>query len=276
LGCSDTTSYHLSSPPPIVTTWPDVEPPACFGDETVLLIEEVSGGSGNYTFNINGGELLEIGDPVLIPSGIYIVTVFDDRGCSDDSTYIIMEPNPILVSIGPDNPIIDLGDSLFIIGHVDQSDNPINMMLWTSVAPVSCPTCEGTWVYNFVPTIYTWTVTDANGCQGSGSITVGVDFDRDVYIPNVFTPNNDGRNEEFRIHTGPGVESINYLHIYDRWGNLVHSETGLLPDPSGAGNWDGTYNGDELNPGVYVYVAEISFVDNHTTLIYRGDVTLIK
>ena len=276
LGCSDTTSYQLTSPPPIITTWPDVEPPACFGDETVLLIEEVSGGNGNYTFNINGGELLEIGDPVLIPSGIYIVTVFDDRGCSDDTTYIIMEPNPILVSIGPDNPIIDLGDSLFIIGHVDQSDNPISMTLWTSVAPVSCPTCEGTWVYNFVPTIYTWTVTDANGCQGSGSITVGVDFDRDVYMPNVFTPNNDGRNEEFKIYTGPGVESINYLHIYDRWGNLVHSETGLLPDPAGAGNWDGTFDGELLNPGVYVYVAEISFIDNHTTLIYRGDVTLVK
>ncbi len=275
-GCSDTTSYTLTSPPPIVTTWPDIVPPACFGDETVLQIDQVTGGNGNYSFNINGGQLLDIGDPVLIPSGIYIVSVFDDRGCSDDTTYIIMEPNPILVSIGPDDPIIDLGDSLFIIGHVDQSDNPIAMTAWTSVVPVSCPTCEGTWVFNFLPTLYTWTVTDANGCQGSASITVGVDFDRDVYMPNIFSPNNDGRNEDFKIYTGPGVESINFIHIYDRWGNLVHSETGLLPDPSGAGNWDGTYMGEPLSPGVYVFVAEISFIDNHTTLLYRGGVTLIK
>jgi len=275
-GCSDTTSYTLTSPPPIVTTWPDVVPPACFGDETVLLIDEVTGGNGNYSFNINDGLLLDIGDSVLIPSGIYIVSVFDDRGCSDDTTYIIMEPNPILVSIGPDNPIINLGDSLFIIGHVDQSDNPIAMTAWTSEVPVSCPTCEGTWVFNFLPTLYIWTVTDINGCQGSTSITVGVDFDRDVYMPNIFSPNNDGRNENFRIYTGPGVESINFIHIYDRWGNLVHSETGLLPNPSGAGNWDGTFNGEPLSPGVYVYVAEITFIDNHTTLLYRGDVTLVK
>lgn len=275
-GCSDTTSYTLSSPPPIVATWPNVEPPACFGDETVLQIDDVSGGSGNYTFNINGGQLLEIGDPVLIPSGIYIVSVFDDRGCSTDTTYTIMEPNPILVSIGPDNPVIDLGDSLFIIGHVDQSDNPISMMNWTSEVAVSCPTCEGTYVFNFIPTVYTWTVTDVNGCQGSASITVGVDFERDVFIPNVFSPNNDGRNDNFRIFTGPGVQMINYIHIYDRWGNLVYTISNQLPNQTGAGNWDGTNDGVPLNPGVYVYVAEITFIDQNTTLQYRGDITILK
>lgn len=275
-GCTDTTAYTLSSPPPIVVEWPSIEPPACFGDETLLQIDNVMGGNGNYSFNINGGQLLDIGEPVLIPSGIYIVSVFDDRGCSADSTYTVMEPNPILVSIGPDDPIIDLGDSLFIIGNIDQSDNPISMMMWTADVPVGCPTCEGTWVFNFIPTLYTWTVTDVNGCQGSASILVGVDYDRDVYFPSVFTPNNDGRNDEFMIFTGPGVELINYFHIYDRWGNLVHTQTNLLPNSSGAGSWDGTFNGKELSPGVYVYVAEVQFIDENTTLVFKGDITLIK
>ncbi|HUR31159.1 MAG TPA: gliding motility-associated C-terminal domain-containing protein [Saprospiraceae bacterium] len=275
-GCSDTTSYNLTSPPPIIVDWPVVSPPECFGDETVLQIDNVSGGNGNYSFTINGGELLDIGIPIMIPSGIYIVSVFDDRGCSSDTTYIIMEPNPILVSIGPDNPIIDLGDSLFLIGNVDQSDNAIIMTQWTGALPVSCPTCEGTWVYNFVPTLYTWTVTDVNGCQGSTSIMVGVDFDRDIYIPDVFSPNFDGLNDEFSIYTGLGVEKVNFLHIYDRWGNLVYSITDQLPNGSGVGSWDGTNDGEPLNPGVYVYVAEIQFIDNQTKLFYKGDVTLIK
>ncbi|HJW31687.1 MAG TPA: gliding motility-associated C-terminal domain-containing protein, partial [Saprospiraceae bacterium] len=180
-----------------------------------------------------------------------------------------------LVSIGPDNPIIDLGDSLFITGKVDQSDNPIASMQWTSDQPVSCSTCDGTWVYNSLPALYTWTVTDINGCTGSASVTVNVDFNRDVFIPNIFSPNNDGRNEDFRIYTGLGVVSINYLRIYDRWGNLVHSEENLLPSPTGAGNWNGTYDGKKLNPGVYVFVAEISFIDN-AKLVYRGDITLVR
>ncbi|HZV68215.1 MAG TPA: gliding motility-associated C-terminal domain-containing protein [Saprospiraceae bacterium] len=276
-GCTDTTSYILTSPPPIVTIWPDIVPPECFGDETVLQINQVSGGSGNYSFNINGGELLNIGEPVLIPSGIYIVSVFDDRGCSDDTTYIVMEPNPILLSISPGDAIIELGDSLLITGHVEQSDNPVAMTLWSSTDPqVSCATCDETYVFNFLPTVYTWTVTDINGCQGTASITVGVDFDRDVFIPNIFSPNSDGRNDHFSIFTGPGVVSVNYLHIYDRWGNLVHSQTKMLPSSKGAGDWDGTYDGQPLSPGVYVYVAEIQFIDNETKLIYRGDITLVK
>ena len=275
-GCTDTTSYLLTSPPPVVVEWPDVIAPACFGDETVLQIDNVSGGSGNYSFNINGGELMNIGDPVLIPSGIYIVNVFDDRGCSSDSTYIIMEPNPILVSIGPDNPVVDLGDSLFLVGNIDQSDTTIASMMWTSTVPVSCPTCEGTWVYNLLPTIYTWTVTDVNGCQGSASIMVGVDFERDVFVPTAFSPNNDGRNDDFKIFPGRGVELIHYIHIYDRWGNLVHSEENISPNSSGAGSWDGTFDGDPLPPGVYIYVAEVEFIDNDTRLVYKGDVTLIK
>jgi gliding motility-associated-like protein len=212
----------------------------------------------------------------MVPSGIYVVSVFDDRGCVSDSIYIIMEPNPILVTIDPVDPVIDLGDSLFISGTVIQSDEPIVMTVWTSQEPVSCASCPGTWVFNSLPTVYTWTVTDANGCQGSAFVIVDVDYDRDVYIPNIFSPNGDGRNDNFRIFTGLGVVSINYLHIFDRWGNLIHSEQNLLPNGAGAGNWDGTSNGKALSPGVYVYVAEITFVDNNTTLVYRGDVTLIK
>ena len=119
-------------------------------------------------------------------------------------------------------------------------------------------------------------MTDINGCQASASITVDVDYNRDVYIPNIFSPNGDGRNDEFKIFTGLGVVSINYINIYDRWGNLVHVEGQQMPSPTGTGNWDGSFNGKYLNPGVYVYVTEITFVDNNTTLTYSGDVTLVK
>ena len=241
-----------------------------------MLIDSVTGGSGNYFYNVNSGELLNIGDPIMIPGGIYIVSVVDDRGCSADSTYMVIEPDPILVSINPNDAIIDLGDSLLLTGIIDQSDTTIAMTVWSSGDPVSCDTCFSTWVFNVLPSVYTWTVTDVKGCQGSSSIMVNVDFDRDIFIPNVFTPNNDGRNDEFRIYTGLGVKTINYIHIFDRWGNLVHSENNLLPSASGAGNWDGTFDGDVLNPGVYVYVAEIEFIDNDTKLVFRGDVTIIK
>ena len=219
--------------------------------------------------------IVKIDEVVDLPAGIYIISVFDDRGCSSDSTFMITEPNPILVSIGPDDPVVDLGDSLFITGTVVQSDNPIAGTLWTSEQPIGCETCDGTWVFNSLPAVYTWTVTDINGCTGTASIMVNVDYNRDVFVPNTFSPNNDGRNDEFSIFTGLGVTSINYLRIYDRWGNLVHDQGSIMPSPTGAGQWDGTYDGKRLNPGVYVYIAEISFVDGET-LRFTGDITLIR
>lgn len=275
-GCTATTAYEMTAPPPVMVTWPDVMPPLCFGDETVIQIDNVTGGSGNYSFNLNGGELFPIGQPVPVPAGIYVITVFDDRGCTDDSTYTIVEPNPIELSILPLDPIIDLGDSLQLVGTVDLSDNPIATYAWSPDSLVSCATCEETWVYNTLPTEFFFTVTDINGCTGETSILVDVDYDRDVYIPNVFTPNYDGRNDDFRIYTGLGVVSIDRMEIFDRWGNMVHAEYDLLPASDGAGNWDGTYKGNELNPGVYVYIVTITFIDNNTTLVYKGDVTLIR
>jgi gliding motility-associated-like protein len=274
-GCFDTTSYTLSAPPPVVVTWPVIEPPLCFGDVTPFEIVDVMGGSGSYSYSINSGEIHDITESIDLPAGIFIISVFDDRGCEVDTTYTIMQPNPIELSIGPDDPVIDLGDSLFITGTIVLSDNPISGTVWTSDEPLSCATCEGTWVFNSFPTLYTWTVTDINGCTGSASILVDVDYDRDVFIPNAFSPNFDGRNEYFSVFTGPGVVTINYIRIYDRWGNVVHTESDLLPSPTGSGNWDGSYNGDPLNPGVFVYVVEISFLDGET-LVYRGDVTIVK
>lgn len=275
-GCTDTTGYILSAPTPILVDWQPVPSPECFGDETVILLGPVTGGSGNYSFNINGGPLMTITEPVIVPSGIYVVNVFDNRGCSVDTTYTIIEPNPIIVSITPENPIVDLGDSLLLTGEIIQSDNPVVLYSWTSAEPLSCPGCISTWVYNDAPAVYTWTVTDANGCQGSADILVNVDYARDVYIPNVFSPNDDGRNDDFKVFTGLGVVSIERIEIYDRWGNLLHAEKDLLPNPTGAGKWNGMSNGQPLGPGVYVYTVRVRFVDNNTVLTYRGDVTLLR
>ena len=219
---------------------------------------------------------MDITESVMVPSGIYIVSVFDDRGCSADTTYMIMEPNPIIVSIDPEDPVVDLGDSILLSGVIVQSDNPIATYTWTSDGPFSCATCPDTWASNDLPTVYALSVTDINGCTGSADVLVDVDYDRDVFIPNIFSPNNDGRNDDFKVFTGLGVVSIDRIEIYDRWGNQLHVETDLLPSPTGAGKWDGTSRGQPLNPGVYVYVVQVRFIDNDTVLTYRGDVTLLR
>lgn len=81
-----------------------------------------------------------------------------------------------------------------------------------------------------------------------------VDTTTRLFVPNAFTPNGDGLNEFFIIR-GMGINDFN-LKIFNRWGNLLFESTNM--DKS----WDGTFNGDPVSAGVYVYL--ISYRD------YRG------
>jgi len=106
---------------------------------------------------------------------------------------------------------------------------------------------------------------------------VVVDPNRNVYIPNVFIPANaSGLNDHFNINVGLGVETVNYLRIYDRWGALLYQREKFIPNNDNLSEgWDGRFNGDFVSPGVFVYLAEVKFLDGRV-LLYRGDVTVVR
>jgi gliding motility-associated-like protein len=87
------------------------------------------------------------------------------------------------------------------------------------------------------------------------------------FLPNAFTPNGDGANDLLYVR-GPYVESI-HLAIYDRWGEKVF-ETFDKEIP-----WDGTYEGRELDPAVYVYHLTLNCIDGQETF-EKGNITLTR
>ena len=106
------------------------------------------------------------------------------------------------------------------------------------------------------------------------SLFVDVTLDRALYTPNTFTPNRAGPNQRFRLYGGRAIEAIDYLRVFNRWGGLVYEATNLdIGDETNG--WDGTYKGEVLPSGVYVYSASVRFVDRVTRII-KGDVTLLR
>lgn len=88
-----------------------------------------------------------------------------------------------------------------------------------------------------------------------------------VFIPNVFTPNNDGTNDVFSI-VGENIAAL-HAEIYNRWGEKLFSWDSVTDF------WDGTYNGKSASDGTYFYVAKIKWQDKTEETI-RGHVTLLK
>jgi len=112
------------------------------------------------------------------------------------------------------------------------------------------------------------------GCMSTDQITVTVKENSRVFIPNIFSPNNDGINDIFVINTGPGVAQIRSLRLYDRWGALVHNVENVPANRESYG-WDGTLKGNPSSQNVYVYFVELELL-NGRVIDFRGDVSLVR
>jgi gliding motility-associated-like protein len=128
---------------------------------------------------------------------------------------------------------------------------------------------------------YTLTIIDGDGCIHEETFEVeGLSDDpRDCvqfYIPNVFSPNNDGINDDFLIFVAEdsGIQSVTSFQVYDRWGNLIFNQGRFIPQNGNIG-WDGFFKGEPLDPNVYFYKMNLAFIDGGT-LTVSGDVTLVR
>ena len=274
-GCTDTTSYLMEGTDAVVASDPTVIPPPCFGDLGQITVESATGGVGGYTFSINGGATYPLDSLVSVPVGFYFLVVSDSANCSDTVTAIVEGPPPIDIIVLPEDPVVDLGDSIQLTVVVSNTQGPVDSIRWNPDTGLSCNDCGEPYVYTVVPGIYQVSVWDSVGCTATTDVFVDVNDKRNVYIPNVFTPNFDGRNDDFEIFTGQGVTRIEQVQVFNRWGELMQSLDNLAPSPDGVQVWDGSFRGEEMQPGVYVYVAKIEFIDGEVK-VYRGDITLIK
>lgn len=97
--------------------------------------------------------------------------------------------------------------------------------------------------------------------------------DCNFFIPNVFNPSSSGSNSIFTVFGGAELESISLLRVYDNWGELVYEGVELPADH--VSGWDGTHRGRSLQPGVFVYYAEVRFAGGEVKK-RAGDVTLLR
>lgn len=115
------------------------------------------------------------------------------------------------------------------------------------------------------------------GQKGGGNIAPGNTVGCNIFVPNAFTPNGDNINERFTIKYNESCNINEFeLKIFDRWGRLVYESESA--DPSIA--WDGTFEGKELQQGVYMYnlfvrITPTSNLDSNV-ITRQGTVILIR
>jgi gliding motility-associated-like protein len=106
------------------------------------------------------------------------------------------------------------------------------------------------------------------GCIDTARLFLQVDpINNDLFVPNVFSPNGDGRNDVFRVF-GSGLNSID-LSVFNQWGELIFRSRDINT------GWDGRYKGTAQPVGVYIYVLRAELTDGNI-INKKGSVNLIR
>jgi len=176
------------------------------------------------------------------------------------------------VELGDDQVVIP-GDTVIINAIVNVPFDSLASVTWSELNNPDCPNCLTQPVAPIITTTYSVTVTSLDGCMDEDAMTLHLETNDDVYVPNIFSPNGDGVNDRLVISSGSDVENILSMIIFDRWGNSVFSANNFLSDDV-LNAWDGTVKGKALNPGVFAYRMIVE-VGGQQEIVY-GDVTLVR
>lgn len=209
----------------------------------------------NQNISICENESIFIGGGWQSTSGNYFDTLIAANGCDSIITTILKTDTLPAAKISSDVSTICMGESILLNASGGKS------YLWSTGEKESTIT-----VFPSDITTYTVIVTDDNNCSDSETLTVTVDGNCIIYVPTMFSPNNDGNNDILFVR-GIGIKSLSFA-IYDRWGEKVFETEDLNY------GWDGAFRGKPLNPGVFVYFANVIFTDGKIEE-KKGNVTLV-
>ena len=248
----------------------EVDDPDCADTPAGVIVATANGGFPNYEFSLDGINFSGFFTFNSLPEGDYTIWVRDIKGCRDSIDASIIDPPPLFVDAGAD-VTIDLGENT---GLEAVPSNPMVDFSWMPDTFLTCYNCHDPTAEPPNTTTFTATITDAVGCTASDDVTVFIVKNRPIYIPNAFSPNGDGTNDNFILYGGKSARKIQLLRIFNRWGALIFEGQDLdLGDVSQG--WDGTFKGEILSPDVFAFYALIEFIDDEV-ILYEGDLTILK
>jgi gliding motility-associated-like protein len=139
-------------------------------------------------------------------------------------------------------------------------------VLWTPSEIFDCNSCTSVKIQVKTTTEISLSMTHISGCTYQRVFIIDIN-ERQLYIPDIFTPDGDGINDLWKIQSPYGIDIIS-CKIFDRWGELLY-----LSDKNIA--WDGTFKGKNVSQGVYVYVIEYRDGSGEKHIV-SGDITVVR
>ncbi|CAG4999174.1 hypothetical protein DYBT9275_02170 [Dyadobacter sp. CECT 9275] len=248
-----------------VRTLPDTA--ICAGQQIRL---STTGNAGTYSWSPAAG-LDDPGaqEPVASPTSAttYIVTLTQDN-CSYKDTVTIDVLPELALSITPDavvRPGVPYPIEVSIPG---MAGAPGITYAWSPPTGLDHPNIANPRATIVATQTFIVSVGTPEGCTGMDSVTLSIPPAATVYVPDVFTPDGDGKNEVLLPVTN-GIDALRYFNVYNRWGEVIYHTRELTK------GWDGRVKGVLLPAGTYVW--SIEAVTTEGDAVHKsGSVLLIR
>lgn len=239
----------------------------------------------NTSCGLNNGSIIAFANENLGPYEYSI----DQENFQSSNTFENLAPNDYLVSVVDINGCISMSEVKIASSAILSIDSIETVPAYCGVASGEV-TLQVTGVTDSIQVFineesyfpwnsidelafgeYSVLLIDSYNCMVESSFVIGNE-ECPIYIPNTFTPDGDGQNNLFKIFPHPFFNGV-FLEfsVYDRWGELVYQIENFNSEEL---NWNGTFKGQYLNPGVYVYKLKYQLQDGSIEFV-KGDVTLL-
>jgi gliding motility-associated-like protein len=250
-------------------------PPPCEGIEVGSITPpNIKGGTPPFQFYLNGDAISKSNNIKNLAPGNYTLSVEDKNGCTLEKQFIIEKREDWKVDLLRDT-LLDWGEDTRLEAIVSITNNKINNIQWLKEGFVfDTAFVLSQLVKPLKTTTYEILVFDKKGCQRTAKVVVKVQFDPKIYAPNVFTPNEDGINDRFKLFGNKYIKAVHRLDIFDRWGEWIYNQ-GLMDLNDPLFGWDGSFRGEIMNNAVFVWVAEVEYLNGERVTL-KGDILLLR
>jgi gliding motility-associated-like protein len=266
VGCILDTTFSLNTPQKLILDIDSFQSVICPGvKDATIYARATFGNPGGYSYVLLPVNFVNTtGTFTGVPQGTFTVLAVDALGCSNSATITIAGSTDTI--------------------HVDFTITPISCTGYATDGKIEAMPSGGN-----SPYLYSWNNgTDANkvldsvsygyyivnivdryGCTATDTAYMPPSNCCEVFIPNAFTPNQDGLNDKLIPKTSASITIINY-DVFDRFGNKVF---GTVVNGEG---WDGTYKKQKLDIDTYFYIFNYRCLHDNKTYLLKGDVLLAR
>jgi gliding motility-associated-like protein len=206
-----------------------------------------------------------------LPAGDNEIILETPQGCADT-----LKVEVDALGFGP---VVELVQVPLLDGftqiNVLAPNNSIYDLKWTPAATLSCNDCFNPVASQAPTTQYILSYKYGDDCLDTSSITILAVPNREINVPNVLVVGS-ANNGTFYIKLPQDVNAlVKRMSIYDRWGNLMFNIKDVAAGEPSFG-WDGLYNSQPVNPGVYIYLVELLVEGKSKVEVFKGDLTVLR